>query len=325
MTTRIYASNDELPNGLMEDNFFHSPTLFQLSRQTPRHRPYMVTVEQEEGFVVAQMLALVRYRSSFFPPYFYMHCRVLGEGAYADNLSQQQREELFGLMVSALKTKLNRRILYIEVSHLSQKMFAYRTFRQQQFFPVRWMSIHNSLHSAPPAERLTAKTRKHIDQAMKRGVTTSEVSTEADFQSFMKLLRHHHWLKPRRYVPHDKFFQGIMGTEHARLFVSRYKGHAIGCSAVAYSQGQAYLWYAAYRRKTFGWLHPAEATIWHALEDAYQRGYQHMYFLDVGLPFRKNPFREFILRFGGKPASTYRWFYCPINWINKLCAWLYRE
>ena len=79
---RIYTSGDTLPEGLMEDNFFHSPQFFALCQQTPRHRPYMVTVESDDGQIQAQMLAVVRYRTSWFPPYYYMHCRILGEGVY---------------------------------------------------------------------------------------------------------------------------------------------------------------------------------------------------------------------------------------------------
>jgi hypothetical protein len=47
--------------------------------------------------------------------------------------------------------------------------------------------------------------------------------------------------------------------------------------------------------------------------------------MDVGLPFRKNSFREFILSFGGKPVSTVRWFRCSIRWINGLLSWIYRD
>ena len=99
----------------------------------------------------------------------------------------------------------------------------------------------------------------------------------------------------------------------------------VGCSFVVYSHGQAYLWHAAYRRKSYVWLHPRELTIWHAIKDSYDRGCEHIFFMDVGLPFRKNAFREFILRFGGKPVSTYRWFRCSIKWINSLLTWIYRD
>ena len=32
MTVKIYTSGDDLPTGLLEDNFFHSPQLFAICR-----------------------------------------------------------------------------------------------------------------------------------------------------------------------------------------------------------------------------------------------------------------------------------------------------
>lgn len=321
-TTRIYSGNDRLPDGLKEDNFFHSPHLFMLCKATPRQRPYMVTVEDSNGRILSQMLAIVRRRASWFPPYLYRQCRILGEGYYQD---AQAKDELFGLMLQALTRKLGPNMLFMEMSNLSQKMFGYKQFRDNRFFPVRWLSIHNSLHSHTPEERIGPKMMKRINKAYQRGIETVEVENEADFQAFSKLLHHHNWLKPKRYIPADEFFKGMQREGYARLFITRYHEHVIGCSAVVYSQGQAYLWYAAFRRKSFVKFHPDELTIWHAIKDAHTRGYEHIYFMDVGLPYSKNSYREFILSFGGKPVSTYRWFRCNIKWINSLLSWIYRD
>lgn len=322
LITRIYTSGDQLPHGLYEANIFHSPQLFALAEATPRHKPYLITVETAAGEVRAQMLALVRFRSSWLPPYLYRHCRILGEGVYA---SDEDKEALLGMMLQTLAEKLVPKVFYIELSHLSQKMLGYKLFRENRFFPVRWMSIHNSLHSRAPEERISERKLRRINQAYERGIITDEVQSDADFEAFMRLLRHHNWLKPKRYIPHENFFQGLRAHGYGRLFVTRYHDHIIGCSACVYSEGQAYLWYAAYRRKTYAFLHPKELTIWHAIKDAHSRGYEHIYFMDVGLPFRKNAFREFILRFGGKPVSTYRWFRFRWKWLNKLLSWLYRD
>lgn len=319
---RIYSSGDTLPADLSTENFFHSPQLFTLCQQTPRHKPYMAVIEDSNGRVMAQMLAIVRYRSSWFPPYLYRHCRIMGEGVYS---ADTQKEALFNHLLTALTSKLGPHMLYVEVSHLSHKMFGYKDFRDNRYFPVRWMSIHNSLHSRTPEERITPRMQRRIDTAYRRGVVTDEVSTEQDFAEFMKLLKHHNWLKPKRFVPADKFFTGIKEQGNGRLFLTRYHDHVVGCSAVVYSNRQAYLWYAAYKRKTYALVHPDVLTVWHAIKDAHQRGYQHIFFMDVGLPFRKNKFRDFILRFGGKPVSTYRWFRCSIKWINSLLSWIYRE
>lgn len=327
LVSKIYTRSEDLPEALLEKKFFHSSQLFVLGKQTPRMKPYMIAVETADGHVLSQMLAIVRYRSSWFPPYLYIHCRVLGEGHFADDLPTYgtNREELFALMLNKLTSKLGNVVLYIEVSNLSQKMFGYKHFRQQGFFPVRWMSIHNSLHSRTPEERISQRMQKRIDTAYERGVSNREVSTDEDFTAFMRLLRHHNWLKPKRYVPHDDFFRSIMQQGHGRLSLTCYRNHVVGCSAVVYSGTNAYLWYSAFRRKSFAYIHPDIMTIWHAIKDAHQRGYDHIFFLDVGLPFRKNSFREFILRFGGKPVSTYRWFRCSIGWVNKLFSWFYRD
>ena len=321
LKTTIYRNYEDLPR-LKDANFFHSPRLFKMMRETPRQRPYMAVVTDERGEVMSHMLGIIRYRIYLFP--LLIHCRVLGEGVYYhDDL--YPRDQLFGMMLEALTKALSSRTFYIEVSNLSQKMTGYRQLKQQHFFPVHWMSIHNSLHSHAPEERISEKLQKRIDNARQKGVVTNEVHTEEDFKAFSKLLRRHNLLKPKRYIPDDLFFRKIMQGDDGRLFVTKYHQRVIGCAAVAYSEGNAYLWYSAFKRKSYITVHPDVMTIWDSMQDCYKKGFQHMCFMDVGLPFQKNPFREFILRFGGKEQSSFRWFRFGIRWINRLLTWLYRE
>jgi hypothetical protein len=193
LKTTIYRKSKDLPE-VEEANFFHSKSLFSILEKTPRQKPYMVVVEDEHGRIVSHMLGFLRYRTFIFPPFLLVHCNVLSEGVYAE--SDYPKDELFGEMLRALTQLLNTRTLYIEVSHLSQKMLGYRQLRQLGYFPVNWMSIHNSLHSHAPEERISEKLQKRIDSAHAKGVSTEEVSTEADFMAFSKLLRHHNILKP---------------------------------------------------------------------------------------------------------------------------------
>jgi len=109
------------------------------------------------------------------------------------------------------------------------------------------------------------------------------------------------------------------------LFITKYKERAIGCCACIYSCGNAYFWYSASLRKTYINLHPDTLTLWAAIRYAYEHGYAHIYFMDVGMPFRRTPFRDFILRFGGKPVSTNRWFYITIGWVNRFFSYLFRS
>ena len=316
LTTTIFSRSAELPP-LCGGAFFHSETLFRIYEQTPRMRPFMAVVTNEAGRVRSQLLAVVCYRMSLLPPYLYRHCRIYGEGAYAPG-SEASREQLFELMLKALGRRIQRKVLYTEISNLSNKMFGYRVLKAQRFFPVKWMSIHNSLHNKRPEERLGERTRLKIAHALQRGAVTREVHTEEDLLLFYRLMNRHNLLKPRRYIPGIQFFRGLMGCRQARLFITLARDKVVGCCACVSSGGNAYLWYSAFLRKTYVKYHPDTITMWQAIKDAEASGQAHIFFMDVGLPYMRNPFREFILRFGGKPVSTFRWFHTNIPWANRL-------
>lgn len=312
----IYEQAGKLP-ALDDSNFFHSRQLMEFCKQTPRHKPLMAVATDGDGKVLGHLLCIVRFRLSWFPPYLYTHARIYG--------NNHCEAYIFGQLMEALTERLQNRALYIEVSNLSEKMFGYRELRKLHYFPVRWMSVHNSLHSKTPEERISDRMLKRINRAIKHGVTTKTVETEEEFKAFMKLLRHHHWLKPRRYVPTDHFFRSMMDKNRCTLFISQYNHHVLGCSCLVYAEGDAYLWYSASRRKSFATLHPNAVTYWNTIKYAYDKGCQHIRFMDVGLPFRRNIYRDFILRFGGKEVSTFRWFRISLRWVNKLASWLWRE
>ena len=316
MKVTIYRHSDHLPE-LTTGNFFHSRELMALCEHTPRLRPYMAVVTDDDNNVQAYLLAIMRFRRSWFPPYLYTHVRI-----YGDNGCDAEQ---FGLIMKTLTRLLQNRTLYIELSNLHDKMFGYRELRQQRYFPVRWMNIHNSLHSRTPEERIDEQQLQRIMHAQERGAITKPVETLDEFEAFSKLLRSHHWFKPKRYIPDERLFRELKDDPDARLFLTKYKNKVIGCCACTYSGTDAYLWYSAFRRKSYLRLHPDVTTVWHALYHAYEHHYDHMRFMDVGLPFKRNSFREFILSFGGKPVSTYRWFRCNIGWINRLLEWIYKD
>jgi hypothetical protein len=201
MTVKIYEKATEVPKMACED-FFHSTELMALLEATPRQKPLMAVAfandasdlgsTPAEKRIVGHMLVSVRYRHSWFPPYIYTHARVLGEGEYVLGSSAAEKNEAFTAILTAVKKRLNNKVLYFEISNLSEKMFGYRTLRKAEFFPVKWMKVHNSLHSRTPEERISPKLLKRINAATARGIYTKPVETEDEFRQFSKLLHHRH-------------------------------------------------------------------------------------------------------------------------------------
>jgi hypothetical protein len=320
LKVNIYNHSSDLPE-MTYTNFFHSKSLFEVYEHTPGHYPYMAVVNDNDNHILCHMLAVVRRRGSWMPPYLYSQCRIYGEGDYIN--SEWKREDLFAKMLTKLTSRLQLKCLYIEFSDLSTKMFAYKHFKRCKYFPVHWMEIHNSLHSKKPEERLSTKTSNRIKRSYSSGVTTSCVENDEDRNNSIKLIKTFYKSKLRHYCPPESFFRLLNTNDNGQIFITKYKKKIIGSSVCTFSNGNAYLWFLAYRKKSFPLLHPEIMSVWVAIKHAEKIGCRHIYFLDVGLPFSKNNYREFILKFGGKPVSTNRWFRFSIGWINYLFSFFY--
>lgn len=283
----------------------------------------MVVIGDTAQRTIAQLLVTVYRKSQLLPPYLYTHAHVHGEGEY---LHHSDKEALFGMMLHAITKQLDRRLcLYIEFSGIEKKMFAYRQFREAGYFPVGWQEVYNSLHSKNPKQRLSAKMIERIDKLTLKGVETHEVNTQQDIHDFYSLLKKYYRLKPRKHIPACQYFEGMAASKAAKIFVTTYKGKIIGGCTCVYHQGNVYLWHLAAKRKTYATLHPDLMTVWNIIQRSYQQQYRHIHFMDVGLPWTKNSFRDFILSFGGKPVAKFRWFRFYSHFINVILKWLYKS
>lgn len=286
----------------------------------------MAVAEDEQGIVIAHILTVISYHHSLIPPLLYSHGHIYGDGEYApqDYIS---KEELFAMCLDAIATKYSKRMcLYIEVSDLSQKMFGYEALKRCGFFRVQWQEVHNSLHSMPPVDRLSPKMTKEIQEAKAHSLTSTLAQPETeDMRIAYKLLKAHLAPKLRRSIPPRAMIEEMVKGGYCNVFVSKWSDHIIGTCVCIYSQGNAYMWLLASRRKTFLKLHPDTFTVWTALTHAHSMACAHMYFMDVGMPFKRGGLRDFILGFGGKPVSKYRWFKTPFAFINNILGWCLGE
>lgn len=323
VSIRLISKESDLPD-IASRNFFHSVEFFRILEATPMQEPRMAIAMDERGKVVAHMLTIVTYHKSLLPPALYSHGRVYGEGEYDEGI---EREEMFRRFLDVVTESFKHRMcLYIEFSHLGSKMFGYESFRSKGYFPIQWQEIHNSLHSVAPIERLPQKILDRISEARQHGATTEvAVPGSKDVRQAIKLLKWHFKFKARRSIPSVDMFQQLSTLDKCKMFVTKYRKHVIGTCICIYTNGNAYMWHLASLRKSYMPLHPTTLTVWAALSDAYAEGMRHMYFLDAGLPFKHSPMRDFILSFGGKPVTKYRWFITPLPWLNSIVNWIYNE
>lgn len=311
----------DLPGSRIE----HSNELFHVYEQTAGYAPMLIVAWEGER-PVAKLLSVVRRSVRLFPPSIIKRCEIYGCGEYFE--PHPDKETLFGEMLEYLTHEVLQRSFLIEFRNLDAPLFGYKHFRKNQYFPVNWLRVYNSLHDASPDGRIEANRRRQINRAVKQGATARIIETEEELEALLKVLKNTYKTKFRKHFPDINFFRQLLQRfpekEIAQGFITLYKEKIIGGAFCIYSGDDAYLWFSGGMRKNYPWLHPSAIAIWTAIKHAHQAGYRHFEFMDAGLPFKKFGYRDFILGFGGKQTSTRRWFRFRWAWLNKLLYQLYR-
>lgn len=319
-----YRRGSELPD-LPGSDSFHSTDLFRIYEATPGYAPLLIVVSEAER-PVAKLLAVVRKSVRLFPPSLIRRCEVYGAGEYFDDSSD--KEALFGEMLLRLTQEALHHAFLIEFRNLDNALFGYKAFRENRYFPINWLRVHNSLHSVEKVEeRFSASRIRQVKKGLRNGATVHEAHTPEEIRRFAHMLHHVYSMKVRRHFPGTDFFQQLenqmVNGKRGKIFIVTYRNKIIGGSACIYSNDTAYLWFSGGMRKTYALQYPGILAVWKALDDAKQCGYRHLEFMDVGLPFHRHGYREFVLRFGGKQISTRRWFRFRWNWLNRMLTKFY--
>ena len=181
--------------------------------------------------------------------------------------------------------------------------------------------------TAEQKDRFSPSRLRQIKKGLKNGAKVEEAHTTDEIRDFSRMLHKVYSSRIRRYFPANDFFRHmnnmLIKGKQAKIFIVRYKEKIIGGSVCIYSGDNAFLWFSGGMRKTYALQYPGVLAVWKALEDAHERGFRHLEFMDVGLPFRRHGYRDFVLRFGGKQSSTRRWFRVSWPWLNKLMVKFY--
>lgn len=321
---RTYRRGDALP-ALPGNRIFHSSELFHVYEMTRGYDPLLLVAYDNER-PVAKLLAVVRKSVRWFPPAWIHRCEIYGNGEYFDDT--WNKETLFAEMLEHLTQECLPKSFLIEFRNLDNPLFGYKAFRENRYFALNWLRVHNSLHSRSPQARLSLSRKRQIQKALQHGATLEIADNEKDIQAFARMLKKAYSAQVRKHFPDVNFFRLLAwlnpDKELAKIFLVKYKQKIIGGSICVFSNDTAYLLFSGGMRKTYARLYPGILAVWAPLTYAYEQGYDHLEFMDAGLPFQKFGYRDFILRFGGKQSSTRRWYRFRWNWLNALCRQIYQ-
>jgi hypothetical protein len=324
LTVKRYNRNTELPPMPTTAQCYFA-SFFKAYAATPGFSPYLWTAEDEQGRYAGSLFAITQRCFRWFPPFLFHRAFVITEGHYAE--SGYRHEDVFKLLLDTATPFLLHKCLMIEFKRIRNGRFGYKYFRDQKYIPIHWLEVHNSLHSRAPEERVFERVYQRIERSERQGVMVEDAVDDKDINEGVSLLRHYYASKLRRYCPPPVFFVSLLekqGAEKtAELIVVKFNEHIIGASFIIFGGGDAHLLYWGGLRKTYHQYFPGIMAVWGAIKSADRHHCAHLRFSDAGLPFRTNPYRDFILSFGGTQQSTRRWFRFRWAWLNKILSLIY--
>ena len=211
-----------------------------------------------------------------------------GTGEYFN--TSRKADEIFGNFLSYFTIIFQDQSFFLEF-----RLFGYRYFRQNGYFPIRWLRVRNSIHHQTLDKWISASRKRQIARGLKNGATMDIARTQEDIEAFFNMLRKYYAAKIHRYLPDLRFFLSLLKrpSEHelGKIFLIRYKNKIIGGSVCLFSQNTAYLLFSSGMRKTYPLLYPGVLAVWNAMTYSRQQGYRHFEFIEAGLPFKKYTYR----------------------------------
>lgn len=327
MPLKVYTYNksEKIPE-IVESNNFHSKELF-LIFETTGLKPYMFDIYDDDRPQL-RLLAIIQRDKSIFSHSLVKRCVVYGLGSYAPELTNEEKERAFNVALKEVTQTISKKAFIIEFRNLENAIFGYKSFHDNNYIPVYWLRVRNSLHGVKKFEqRMSSSRLRQVKIGLRNGTVIEEAKSLDEVKAFARMLQRVYSSHIRKYFPNITFFYHLYNAWNkegkTKIFIARYKDKIIGGAVCLYSGDNAYLWFSGGMRKTYAKQYPGILAIWKALKDAQDRGYQHFEFLDAGLPFKQHGFRDFILRFGGKQSSTRRWFRFRWQWLNRILITLY--
>lgn len=319
-----YYHVNDIPD-LPGSNVFYSREMFHVYEATPGYTPIMV-VAYDEMKPLAKILFVIRKSTRMIPPSIIRRCEIYGTGEYFDK--DMDEEQVFSEMLEYITKMALQESLIIEFRNLENALFGYKAFRNNQYFPINWMRVRNSLHNTDDLlDRVSVSRRRQIKKGYANGAKAYTADNPKDIRSFSKMLKKNYSYNIRKHFPCIEFFEHFdedaVHSGMGKIFIIKYKEKIIGGSVVVFSGKNAYLLFSGGIRKTHKKLYPGVLAIWEALQFAHKQGFDHLEYLDVGLPFKKHGYRDFVLRFGGKQKSSRRWFRLNWTFLNNFFVRIY--
>lgn len=251
-----------------------------------------------EGVLKGVVVGYIQRDGGRLKQFFSRRAIVLGGPLLSEDIAD---EELRALL-SAMKTKLKRKAIYIETRNFNDYSRWRKVFEQCGFDYEAHLNFHVAAESVEQAQGNIGKHRwRAIRISLRDGAQIVEAPTWQQVEMFYALLDDLYKTKVKTPLFPLEFFRKLYNTEGARYFLVEFEGEIVGGSlCVCLKDKTVYEWAKCgldnYKKN----IRPSSVATWEGIRYAAENGYTRYDFMGAGKPGEAYGVRDFKAEFGGE-------------------------
>jgi len=288
-----------------QGNVFHTPEMFQVFERARGHRPLLRAAIDEEGLILALLLPVqVTLFGGLLQP---LTTRFISYGGVLCSTDPAGQAALEAVL-RTYSQEIRRGALFTELRNLSDVSSLQPVLRKHGFRYEEHLNYLIDLSGSPAdvLQRIGARTRKHIRQALRKGtVIVDEICDAEHLPAWYELVRKTYHAARVPLADYSLFkaaFDILQPLGMAQFWLARIDSTFVAASVELLFKDQIYGWYSGVDR-TYASETPGELLMWRVLAQASQGGYKIYDFGGAGKPNEKYGVRDFKAKFGGQLVS----------------------
>ena len=285
--------------------YFQSPACYCFYKELSFLTPFAYAVE-DNGEFKALVCGYLIAEEGFVKRFFSRRAIIPGGVLLTNDIS----EEALELLLSELRTDLQRKTIYIELRNLHDYSAYKYTYQKAGFEYQSHLNYQLSIDNGVDVFSNFSENRKRqIKQSLAEGIVCEETDRIEDLRAFYSILQHTYSKKLKLPLFPFEFFETIVSKAYGSLLVVKSEDKILGGILCVGDGNVLYEWFVCGDDGELPKVYPSVMATRAGIEYAVNNGYRMFDFMGAGKPDRKYGVRDFKARFGGKLVEHGRFLY----------------
>lgn len=288
----------DLANEATAATWFQTREAFGFYGSIPSFEAFAFAVETD-GQLKGVVVCCLQRDGGRLKQFFSRRAIITGGPLLADDITE---EELI-LLLTALKTRLKRKAIYIETRNFNDYGHWQQTFESCGFAYVPHYDIWVDTTTMEVVNEHLGKSRKRdVRVSLRDGASLVAHPTLAQVMEYYAILLDLYTTKVKTPLPSIEFFERLFEMPSSVFLLVEYEGRIVGGTVCVGLDGRAlYEMYACGRDGVYKNIFPSELATFAGLQYAAENGFARFDMMGAGKPDDGGyGVRDFKLKFGGE-------------------------